>query len=117
MRQHLVNKDPAALDVVVEATGESADGTAFLRVSGALDAATSPRLQAELFAHLDAPPHRVRIDLSAVRFMDSSGLRVLLGATLRAGTHRETFQLVNPSPAVVRVLEMSRIGDLLTITA
>ena len=55
-----------------------------LTVHGELDLSTSPQLE-EAIAHASSAS-RVVLDLSAMSFMDSSGLAVLLSARKRAET-------------------------------
>jgi|SRR5688572_11780611 anti-sigma B factor antagonist len=60
------------------------DDSAWVRVDGELDAFTAPVLRTELEAVEAAEPDRVVLDLSRVRFLDSSGLAVILGLRERA---------------------------------
>jgi anti-sigma B factor antagonist len=53
-------------------------------VSGELDLAVAERFEAEVAAVLAEAPRTVVIDLSAVDFIDSSGVHVLLSAHRRA---------------------------------
>src|SRR4051812_10248693 len=64
---------PPRFDVV---TSEH-DGALVLRLSGELDLVSEPILAAAL-AHADGRP--IRIELEELAFMDSTGLRALLGA-------------------------------------
>lgn len=50
----------------------------------------------------------VVVDVSGLRFLDASGLRVILEAQRRLG---ERFALRHPSPAVKRLLEVTATGD------
>ena len=75
---------------------------------GELDLVGAPRL-------LDALPgpgsEPVVIDLGAVGFMDSSGLRSLLEARRRCAEAGRGFALARPSDAVQRVLELVDLTD------
>ena len=85
---------PGGLSVI-----DAADGVVL--VAGELDAATGARL----IRRLSARP-RVRVlDLSAVTFIDASGLRILLRAT--DGAARRRLDLRAPSPSVVRLCELT----------
>jgi anti-anti-sigma factor len=86
---------------------EEAGGRVVLAISGELDLVTEPQLASALAA---ASPRPVTIDLSALAFMDSTGLRALLGA---AGAH-EGLRLRGPlEPAVQRLLELTQTLTLL----
>jgi anti-anti-sigma factor len=87
-------------------------GDRLLFASGELDIATAPRLAA-LLRRLRDHRHPVVLDLSEVRFMDSSGLSVLLEA--RASSRRDgwSFRIRRPSPRVARVARLAGAEDLL----
>ena len=77
-----------------------------LRLEGSLDLLTCAAVREEVAALEDAAPV-VRLDLEGVDFMDSSGLRLLLGLTDGAGPARSAMQLVRPSAAVMRVVDIT----------
>jgi anti-anti-sigma factor len=83
------------------------------RVIGEIDAHTADVLRAQLLP--DADGDDVRIDLSAVTFIDSSGLRVLLEAhrTLQQAGRR--LVLVAPSRHVVRLFEVTGLTGALDV--
>jgi anti-anti-sigma factor len=70
----------AELDAVTTWDGDSA----WVTVNGELDAFTARILRTEMSAVEAAEPERVVLDLRSVRFLDSSGLAVILGARERA---------------------------------
>lgn len=55
----------------------------------------------------------VQVDCAAVEFIDSSGLRVLIEARQRYQEGGGQLQVVNPSPTVLRLLELTGLSDLL----
>jgi anti-sigma B factor antagonist len=71
-----------------------------------------PRLLEELGAHPDA----TRLDLSHVVELDTAGLQLLLTARRYASDAGRELGLVNPSRVVADVLELCRLGALLTPT-
>ncbi len=92
----------------------SVDGAeaAVLRVSGELDLAVSDQLETALRAAAE-PEEAVILDLRAVTFADSSGLRVMLLGTEELGS-RLVF-LLDPESAVARLLELAEVSDRLEI--
>ncbi len=56
-------------------------------------------------------PATVELDLSELRFMDSSGLRALLQARKAVETHGTRLVLADPQPAVRKVLEITLTMD------
>jgi anti-sigma B factor antagonist len=91
-----------------------ADAT-ILTVSGELDLRTSPDLEGRLGAAFDAGAELVILDLRQIDFMDSTGLRVLLGAHQRAHESGRRFALVRGADQVERVLTLTGVRDLLTV--
>jgi len=85
-------------------TIEHRDGV--LHVTGELDAVSAPCLDAALTTV--APP--VRIDLTAVTFIDSCGVHSLLQAH-RA--HCGDLEVVAASPTVRRLFQLSGVADIL----
>jgi len=91
------------------------DGHAVLMVRGEIDPATAELFGSSIEAAF-AQASRVVIDLREVEFMDSTGVRVLIQAFQRAGKNREALQLRAPSPFVQRVLTITGLDGLMTIT-
>ncbi|MDA0178692.1 STAS domain-containing protein [Solirubrobacter phytolaccae] len=93
---------PPRFDVNVE----DEEGAVVLRLNGELDLVSEPVLAGAL-AGVDGRP--LRIDLSDLAFMDSTGLRALLTA-LREQTD---FKLRGPlRPAVERLFELTQTNQI-----
>jgi anti-anti-sigma factor len=54
----------------------------------------------------------VELDLAAVSFIDSTGLRALLNAREQAGDVGRPLRLVGAGPAVRRILHLTRTATL-----
>jgi anti-anti-sigma factor len=80
-----------------------------LELVGEIDARTAPALNDRLTQHLASAPG-VRLDVRGVTFMDSSGLRVLLGATEASRANGGDLVLLSPTPIVIRLLDISGLG-------
>lgn len=78
---------------------------------GEIDAHTAPTLAASL----DAAAPKVRLNLSGVEFVDSSGLRVLIDAHQRLQEAGGSLTIASPSPAVRRLFEISGVDDYLSV--
>lgn len=80
--------------------------TTVIAVQGELDLATAPRLKWPLVDALDAGRRRLVVDLSAVTFMDSTALGVLIGVrrSLDAGAR---MAIVCTHADVLRIFEIS----------
>ena len=87
-------------------------------VAGELDIATAPTLCARLDARRVGRRPRLLVDLTAVDFCDSTGLRALLGAASEVRAHGGRFAIVcPPSGDVARLLEIVGAGEWLGIHA
>ena len=78
-----------------------------VRLSGELDLASIPRLQAAVQEILDRDLPCLEIDLRELSFIDSSGLRSLISLDAQAREQRWTLTLVRPSGAALAVFEMT----------
>jgi anti-anti-sigma factor len=83
-------------------------GSTVVSVRGDIDMATAPRLRQVL---IDATSLAVVVDLSAVTFMDASGLGVLVGAARLARNEGRDLVLRDPSPSALRVLQVTGMLD------
>jgi anti-sigma B factor antagonist len=95
---------------------ERSEGSAWiLAASGELDLRTSPELEERLNRVWASGAELVILDLRQIEFMDSTGLRVLLGAHQRAQDTSRRFALVRGADQVERVLTLTGVRDLLTV--
>ncbi|MFJ7214582.1 STAS domain-containing protein [Amycolatopsis sp. NPDC098790] len=102
--------DPAALLLTVT-TAEPRPGTTRVTVTGDLDLATRPLLDAELDRVVAAAPGRLVLDLFGVGFCGVTGVAAL--ARLRNHCAEAGIELVvKPSPVVRRALDLAAVGPL-----
>ena len=84
--------------------------------SGDLDLANADRLREQWYRVLDeTQPDRVIVDLSAVTFLDSAALSVLVGLVKRQQTRRGSVAVLNPSASAVRVMGITGVSSLVEI--
>jgi anti-sigma B factor antagonist len=90
-------------------------GCAIVAASGDVDISTSPDLR-EALAHVVAEGNRaVIVDLSAVRFIDSTGLGVLVGAFTAVRNAGGRLAVVNDHSAVLKVFTITALHDVLGV--
>lgn len=77
---------------------------------GELDLATAPQVSEVLRRECSQPGHVV-LDLSKLRFMDSSGLHAIIQACERLDTNDKLI-LRNPSTPVQRVLDIAGVDSV-----
>ncbi|AUI62082.1 anti-anti-sigma factor [Amycolatopsis sp. BJA-103] len=85
-----------------------------LVVDGDLDLHTAPAARQAIEAALSHRPRRLIVDLSLVRFLNSTGLEVLLAAQRQAAPHTD-LRLVATTRAVWRPLQITRLHERLII--
>jgi anti-sigma B factor antagonist len=101
-------------DLAAEAsitTQSDPTGAPVVIVSGDLDLSNADALDATVASVAADRPERLIFDLSGLRFMDSAGIAVLL----RAASMVNAVHLRNPSPAVLRVVELTGLTNVLSI--
>jgi anti-anti-sigma factor len=86
-------------------------GVPIVAVSGDLDLSNAAALETIVAVKVAERPEQLIFDLSDLRFMDSAGIAVLLGAAAKVNA----VHLRNPSPAVRRVVELTGLSDVLSI--
>ena len=88
-------------------------------VAGEIDLYTAPRLHSELAAVIAsaAPASRVTVDMSGVDFCDSTGMNVLLTSLRQATDRGVRFELAAPRSAVRKILQVTGLDSVFTISA
>jgi anti-sigma B factor antagonist len=86
-----------------------------LALTGEVDPHTAPLLEQELATLIDEGATAIRIDGSALTFIDSSGLRVLVDAHRRLGATQEALVLAGVSPTLRRLLEVTGLDEHFTV--
>ena len=92
-----------------------ADGYELLAARGEIDIATSPRLIALLNEAVTDTTGAVIVDLSAVEFMDSTGLALLIRAQRRLSRRGRGFAVVCPEGPVKRIFELTDMVEKLHV--
>jgi anti-sigma B factor antagonist len=91
------------------------DGLAHVVLTGELDLSTIDRLEQELARVEGDGPAVVALDLSRLTFLDSSGLRVIVGADQRARRENRRFVVVRGPETVQRVFSITRLDEQLEL--
>ena len=94
-----------SLPLTIE-VGQPVEGHVTVTVRGELDAFSQPELRGPLMQLID-DGFTVDIDMADVAFIDSSGLGVLIAAWKACDLTGRGVAVLNPSPAVHRLLEIT----------
>ena len=82
-------------------------------LTGRLDTTTAPELERELKENLDGITVLV-IDMAALEYISSAGLRVLLSAQKIMGRQGE-MKVTHVSETIMEIFEVTGFSDILTI--
>lgn len=95
-------------------TEHQVDGVVVVSAVGALDMLTAPLLQEVISTALDRRPSGLVVDLTAVDFLGSAGMQVLMTTRKQLeGTVR--FAVVADGPATSRPLKITGIADFVDL--
>lgn len=97
----------------LEVTIREGDGRISVALAGELDLSEAPRVEAELRAIEERDPATLVLDLRALSFLDSSGLRLVLEADQRAREAGRKLVVVKGPDAVHRVFEIALLDQRL----
>jgi anti-sigma B factor antagonist len=86
-------------------------------LSGELDIATADQLTEALEGVQPISDTRLVIDLTAVSFMDSTGLRVLIAANRNASAGGYSLVIVTGESPAKRVLELTRMDEHMQVVS
>jgi anti-sigma B factor antagonist len=108
----MADLDPVAQAAPVASVREE-DGTPVVYLSGELDLTSAGQFSAAIDAALGSQPGTLILDASGLKFMDSSGIVLLVSATQRV----PEVQVRDPSPIVRRLIELTGLSKVLRITS
>lgn len=91
------------------------DGIQYVTLAGRLDSATSNGLEKSLQTLFESPGSRTLIDLLALDYVSSAGLRVVLMAAKRAKQSKGRLVLSGLQPHVKEVFEISGFLKILDV--
>ena len=84
-------------------------------LSGEVDATNSEELYNVLESVVLQRPRLFIVDMSALSFMDSTGLRMLLRSSRELDRHGGVLALAAPQVSVARVLQLTRADQLIPV--
>ncbi|HEY3916340.1 MAG TPA: STAS domain-containing protein [Stellaceae bacterium] len=95
----------------MEISEQQRDGTTILRFSGRLDGTNSAATDTKLADTVGRNPTLI-LDLAALDYISSAGLRVLLKAAKQSQTAKQKLLLAGLQPSVKQVFEISGFSTL-----
>ncbi|MBB5033923.1 STAS domain-containing protein [Prosthecobacter vanneervenii] len=98
----------------MEISRQTSGDLIILRLAGRLDANWCNHVESALSATVRDGEHRLHLDMSAVSYISSAGIRVLLACHKQLRAINGLFGVIRPSEAVRSVLELSGLQMLIT---
>ena len=86
------------------------EDVALLTVEGYLDVDTATEFQHHLANQLHHGRRHFLLDMSAVPFMDSSGMNIILRVYQEARDLPGSVHIISPAPAVRRILDLTGVS-------
>ncbi|WP_448062173.1 STAS domain-containing protein [Cellulomonas hominis] len=99
----------------VSVTSRDVGDRTVVEVAGEIDVYTAPVLREELSVLVEDGRVDLVVDLTAVRFMDSTGLGVLVGALKKVRSASGHLQLVIESERLLNVFRITALTQVFTI--
>lgn len=99
----------------MEATIEHLDPVMVVVISGRLDTATAPAFDAQMAPLLKEPRPHILLDLTAVQYISSAGLRSVLQLVKHAAAHGGRVGIFGASPQISEVIEISGFPALMDV--
>ena len=97
----------------MEISRQSSSDLVILRLNGRLDANWCSHVETALSNAVREGEHRLHLDMNAVSYISSAGIRVLLSCYTQLRAINGLFGVVHPSEAVRSVLELSGLQMLI----
>jgi anti-anti-sigma factor len=88
-------------------------GVHTIALTGEMDLSNAAEVERELLHAEDTDASTILVDLSGLRFMDSTGIRLLISADARSRADSCRLRLIRPPAQVFRVLCIAGIDELL----
>lgn len=98
-----------------EVERQQSSGKLRVVIRGELDMETAPRAEEELRRAEEAKPPVLVLDLREVTFFDSTGLKLVLDADVRAREEGRTFIVAAGDGEPRRVLDLAEVTDRLSL--
>lgn len=95
----------------------AASGAHIINVRGEIHVSTAPRFSQRLTDAIDNGKRAIVLDLSAVEFIDSTGLSVLLNGLRRVSQVQGCLALVCSNPTVLRLFQITSLDETFDIFA
>ena len=96
-------------------TTREVDGKTVVAVGGEIDVYTAPKLRDKITELVADGSYQLVVDMSAVEFLDSTGLGVLVGGLKKVRTHDGSLELVCNQDRLLKIFRITGLAKVFTI--
>ena len=101
------------MDSLIDITQEENGDVVIIRVSGRLDATSSPILERQVMALIDAGKNLLVMNFANVEYLSSAGMRLLLAATKKLKSQDGKILISSVMDNVMEVIKMAGFDHIL----
>src|SRR5213080_2775492 len=91
------------------------DGASVVTLRGEIDVYTAPRLRQALIDLVEGGATQIVVDMSAVDFLDSTGLGVLVGGLKRVKSNDGELRLVVSQDRIMKIFDITGLAKVFPI--
>jgi len=91
--------------------------TSLINLAGEVDVYTAPQVKQQIISLLDGGVTHILVDLTAVDYLDSTALGVLIGGLKRLRERDGSLDLICPNPRIKRIFEITGLDKIFDIYA
>ena len=99
----------------MEITTATRDGAIILSVAGRIDTATAPALELAINKEIDGGNRKILLNFSAVTYISSGGLRVLLATAKKLKNPGDKYALCSLAAEVNKILKLAGFTSIFSI--
>lgn len=99
----------------MEITAQNRDGVTVLSVNGRIDTSTAPALEQAINKEIDSGSRKILLNFSAVSYISSGGLRVLLASAKKLKNPGDKFGICCLVPEVLKILKLAGFTSIFAI--
>lgn len=99
----------------IKINSKDVEGGALLSIHGEIDVYTSPKVKESIISLIDRGKYNIVVNLEEVRYIDSTGLGVLIGALKKLREHSGNITLVCSNPQIKKIFQITGLVKIFGI--
>lgn len=88
------------------------DGITVIDLRGEVDAFTAPQVKQEMINQIEGGSTKLAVNLADVKYLDSTGLGVLIGGLKRTRDKEGELVLICPNVRIMRIFEITGLSRI-----